>query len=233
MAYELTTDPNSEYLYEMEKFWRFRPLISFNFMAQELKNTTKSDHFKILKQFAHLIDHLELTFHLPAIMRLLNLFKSKLNKRVSKYKSQNMSVRQFFESSAQLIDGWTIQKAEKILESFQFVWSAIKDEIDRYIVSSISPNSFLTARPTGEKFDLDAKLSYFLPTLNGDGLYSYALIHWLASIHNDMLSFYINLKKENAEDRRSIEEFHEKEFIIKFGKQTDLLGLVQRLRANQ
>lgn len=133
MAYELTTDPNSEFLYEMEKFWRFRPLISFNFMAQELKNTTKPEHFKILKQFAHLIDHLELTFHLPSIMHLLNLLKSQLNKRVSKYKSQNMSVRQFFESCvAQLSDGWTIQKAEKILERFQFVWSAIKDEIDRY-----------------------------------------------------------------------------------------------------
>lgn len=74
---------------------------------------------------------------------------------------------------------------------------------------------------------MDSKLSYFLPTLNGDGLYSYALIHWLASIQNDMLSFYINLKKEKSEDRRSIEEFQEKEFIIKFGKQTDLLGLVQ------
>lgn len=42
-----------------------------------------------------------------------------------------------------------------------------------------------------------------------------------------MLSFYTNFKKEKSEDRRSIEEFQEKEFIIKFGKQTDLLGLVQ------
>ena len=63
------------------------------------------------------------------------------------------------------------------------------------VVSSISPNSFLTVKPTSE-FNMDSKMSYFLPTLYGDGLYSYAIIHWLASVHNDMLSFYISMKKE-------------------------------------
>ena len=133
MAYELVTEKNSEVLYEMDKFWRFRPLISFGFMAQELKTTTKPEHFKVLKQFAQLVDHLELTFHLPDIMRLLNLFKSQLNKRVSKYKAQNMSVGQFFEEIGdQLPVDWSIQQAEITLANFQFVWSSIKNDIDRY-----------------------------------------------------------------------------------------------------
>jgi hypothetical protein len=41
----------------------------------------------------------------------------------------------------------------------------------------------------GFEFNLDTKLSYFLPTLSGDGLMAYALIHYLARIQNDMLEF--------------------------------------------
>ena len=45
------------------------------------------------------------------------------------------------------------------------------------------------------KFTLDTKLSYFLPTLYGDGLACYAILHYLSSVQNDMIEFYNANKK--------------------------------------
>jgi hypothetical protein len=94
--------------------------------------------------------------------------------------------------------------------------------------ASLSSTSILANKPNDE-FNLDSKLSYFLPTLSGDGLYSYALIHYLSSIHNDMVKFFIEIKKEpcSYHQSKSVEEFEKEEFIIQFDTQTDLLDLVQ------
>ncbi len=53
MAYELlNVDQEKEKkLYENPEFWKFKPKVDFNMMANELKNTTKQEEYSILKKF--------------------------------------------------------------------------------------------------------------------------------------------------------------------------------------
>ena len=84
---------------------------------------------------------------------------------------------------------------------------------------------------TDYEFNLNSKLSYFLPTKNGDGLFSYSLINFLSSIHNEMISFYHEIKRINLNSHgflsQNIELFENKELIIYFDENNDLFRLVQ------
>ena len=57
MAYELLKQEDSKkaYMYANEDFWLYRPTITFDLMKLELKNTTKSDEFRVLKKFSELV----------------------------------------------------------------------------------------------------------------------------------------------------------------------------------
>jgi len=53
MAYELLNvdEKKENKLYESPDFWKFKPKVDFNMMANEIKNTTKTEEFAILKKF--------------------------------------------------------------------------------------------------------------------------------------------------------------------------------------
>lgn len=131
MAYELIKKKKSEILYENEQFWKFRPLVSFSFMAQELRIMTKPEQFKVLKRFAQLIDSLELVFQLPSIMEFLNMLKQTLNKRFFRHKAQACTIGELFEMK-KMPEDWTVTKLQEYVKSLQKVWSAIKPNIHSY-----------------------------------------------------------------------------------------------------
>lgn len=92
--------------------------------------------------------------------------------------------------------------------------------------SSISNDLNLTVS-FKHKFDMNTKLSYFLPTMNGDGFLCYALIHFLGSLQNEMLQSYHGFKKVKNFEVKQADLFETKEFLINFDKGSDLLRLVQ------
>jgi hypothetical protein len=99
MAYELLKEPNYKdvYLYEHEKFWKFRALVTFDSMSVDLINTPDlREQFKILKKFNELKSKLKLVFNLPRIVELVNFLKKTLFKSIFKYTAQNKSIGQFF-----------------------------------------------------------------------------------------------------------------------------------------
>ncbi len=57
MSYELLlkNDEKRYHLYENDKFWKFRPIITFDLMSLELLNTTKNEQFKTLKKFCEMV----------------------------------------------------------------------------------------------------------------------------------------------------------------------------------
>ena len=77
------------------------------------------------------------------------------------------------------------------------------------------------------KFTLDTKLSYFLPTLYGDGLACYAILHYLSSVQNDMIEFYNANKKIKNDLAKNIELFKNKDLVIVFDKNNDLFRIIQ------
>lgn len=75
------------------------------------------------------------------------------------------------------------------------------------------------------KFEITTKLSYFLPTQNGDGFLSYVLIHYLAKIHNEMLE-QCKIKLKNILIKPA-HFFDNESELISFDKHSDLLRILQ------
>ena len=99
MAYELLKEPayKEVYLYEHEKFWKFRALVTFDSMSVDLINTPDlREQYKILKKFNELKSKLKLVFNLPQIIELVNFLKKTLFKSIFKYTAQNKSIGQLF-----------------------------------------------------------------------------------------------------------------------------------------
>lgn len=84
---------------------------------------------------------------------------------------------------------------------------------------------------TKYEFNLNSKLSNFLPNRTGDGLFAYSLLCFLSSIHNEMISFYQTIKKIDPNSleyaANNIELFENENAIIRFDENSDLFRLVQ------
>jgi hypothetical protein len=131
MAYELIDETKSQVLYENERLWKFRPLVSFGFMVQEMNMQTTLEHHKVLKQFGRLAGSLELVFELPRIVGLVNMLRRLLGISIFKYKAQASSIGELI-GGVELPAGWSVERVEKCLESFQLVWNTLKTDIHKY-----------------------------------------------------------------------------------------------------
>ena len=101
MPYELTDlkNPIEDCIYENNKFWKFKPTVSFNTIAVELINSTEPTSYILLKKFINLKDKLECVFYLPDIIKLFNQLQKYLSKTIFKeYASQN-TLRACLESN--------------------------------------------------------------------------------------------------------------------------------------
>jgi len=230
MAYELLKEPDfkTTFIYENETFWKFRAMITFDLMANDLKNDSDlSEQFKILKKFNELKTKLKLVaFNLPSIMKMINFLRKNLFKSYFKYTAQNKTIGQYLdEIRSSLPKDWTMNKIKQMIDSFQLVWTYAKLNSNEFIRN----NSILTLN-TEFEVSLNSKLSYFLPTLNGDGLFSYSLIQFLSSIQNEMITYYHEIKRFDSAnsllDSVSIELFENPDLIIKFDENNDLFRLV-------
>ncbi len=131
MAYELMDESKSQVLYENERLWKFKPLVSFSFMVQEMNIQTKPEHYKVLKQFGRLTDSLELVFELPTIVGMVNMLRKLLGRKIFKYKAQSYSIGELIQN-VELPGGWNVERMERCLQSFQLVWNALKTNIHKY-----------------------------------------------------------------------------------------------------
>lgn len=167
MAYELLKEPpfKMTYLYESEKFWKFRATVTFDSMAIDLINTTHlREQFKIIKKFYELKSKLKLVFNLPDIIKLVNFLNKKLYKSIFKYTAQNKTIGQFI-SELDSSEEFPIEKIKSAINSFQMVWSYGKQNFKEYVKKNISNTILLQ---TDYEFNLNSKLSYFLPTKYGE-----------------------------------------------------------------
>ncbi len=123
-----------------------------------------------------------------------------------------------------------MEKVKSSVGSFQTVWSYAKQNLKEYVRNNLS-NSLIIFN-TDYEFNLNSKLSYFLPTLSGDGLFSYSLINFLSTNHNEIISFYHEIKRIDhslmtADSVLSVDMFENADLIIKFDENNDLFRLVQ------
>ena len=123
-----------------------------------------------------------------------------------------------------------MEKVKSSISCFQTIWSYAKQNLKEYVRNNL-PNSLILFN-TDYEFNLNSKLSYFLPTLSGDGLFSYSLINFLSTTHNEIISFYHEIKRIDhslmtADSVMSIDMFENADLIVKFDENNDLFRLVQ------
>jgi hypothetical protein len=94
MAYELLNpDPaKAMQLYENVKFWKFRPIVTFDLMSIELKKETKSYEFSLLKKFTDSLYQLQMLPNLVEIIKLVKFLSSVLNKNLYKSEAKKKSL---------------------------------------------------------------------------------------------------------------------------------------------
>ena len=228
MAYELLNeDPTKKnHFYEHEEFWRYRPIVTFGLMTTELNLTTNKEKHKVLKQFSKSIYLLQMLDNYSDIIKLINMLHLTLNKAIFKYNAQHKSIRDFI-STNNLPKDWSKKQVEFSVKCFQNVWLYSKQHLNDHIQNTnISKNSSLVDFFSHD-FNMDTKLSFFLPTLNGDGLYCYALVHYLSSIQNKLLDYYHEIKKVTVFETKNSELFENKDYLIISNKVADLSRIVQ------
>ena len=191
MAYE-RLEEKSKYMYENAYFWKYTPSVNFNTMAIELMNSTQPEEFLILKKLINMSKDLSLVAYLPIMIKFINFLQGKYFKSLFKHYAYSRSIKDILMSKTIDYD-WSQQDVEKIISSFQAVWSKFKFKLTEYIKENISKLQAYSL-DLNFAFDMDTKLSSFLPALYGDGLIVYVMIHYLSSIHNEILSLYYKNK---------------------------------------
>jgi hypothetical protein len=223
MAYELLSEPKNDYLYGDDAIWKYREIVTFNSMSIDLKNNLKlKDQFKILKKFHELQSKLNLVqFNLPPIMLLVNFLRKK---SCSQHIAQNKTIGEYLNTYRlrHRINTNLMAQLKESIHSFHQVWSFIK--LNNQCIQNYQ--SILTFN-LEYRVDLNSKLSYFLPTLTGDGLFSYSFIKFLCSIQNEMLHYYHEIKEIQHTSTLSVNQFENSELVINFDQDNDLFRLVQ------
>ncbi|RMZ93472.1 E3 ubiquitin-ligase RNF213-like [Brachionus plicatilis] len=225
MAYELIPMMTSKenYLYENELFWKYRPSISFDLISKEFAKVQQNkNNYAILSKFIEINFQLELLVNLGLIMQMVNLFKSEHNKNISKSKARAESLGEYL-SSISVPKGWSLEKIKLCVNAYQNTWLFIQPKISEYMLKNF-PKQNLSVQ-FQHSFDMTTKLSYFLPTLSGDGFLSYLMIHYMAKIQNEMLEQC--KKKLSHIPTKSAQLFDDQSQLITFDKQSDLLRVLQ------
>lgn len=197
MAYERIKDKEKQFMYENSEFWKYAPHVSFRMMGIELLNTTQIEEYAILKKLIAMKDKLALVRHLPSMVKFINLLQETYSKRLFKHYANKSSIRDILlskdEDKLKIDSDWFQQENQKIVRSFQEVWQSAKLYLAEYIRENIKVAESSVFDLSFE-FNLDTNLSLYLPSLHGDGLIVYSMIHYLSSIQNEMLLFYYKKK---------------------------------------
>lgn len=191
MAYERFEDETKEaFAYEDPKFWKYMPNVSFNMLKIELFKSTQPEQHQILKKFIEMSDKLNLLKHLPDIVKFINLLEEKYNKSLFKHYANKNSINDVINSK--LLDSaeYSLHEIKNIIKSFQTVWDSVKNDLTNHL----RERNLTHLLDLEYEFNMDSKLSCFLPALHGDGLNTYGMMHYLATIQNEMLSMYYKKK---------------------------------------
>lgn len=200
MAYERIEDKEKQFMYKTSEFWKYAPHVSFRMMGIELLNTTQIEEYSVLKKFIAMKDKLALVKHLPSMVKFINLLQETYSKRLFKHYANKSSIRDILlskdDDKLKIDSDWFQKENQNIVRRFQEVWQSSKLDLAEYIRENIKVAESSVFDLSFE-FNLDTNLSLFLPSLHGDGLIVYSIIHYLSSIQNEMLLFYY--KKKSVE----------------------------------
>ena len=230
MAYELTelqNDNSAICIYENKSLWKFKPSISFNALAIDLTTLNNSElDLNVLKYFASVKDELENVIYLTDLVKMTKKLQKHLQKKIFKEYATQTTLQECLESNLFdiKVQRSLLDEFRKYAERLENLWSKAK----YFLKEFLSKKELLTHLTTSfdHVFDMNTKLSYFLPSKYGDGFVCYALIKYLSFVHNNFMESYL-AHCQRQELELDIFMFDNPEYIIQFNSKGSLLRLIE------
>jgi hypothetical protein len=125
---------------------------------------------------------------------LQNIFYKNLFKHFANENSiKDILIKDYFPKE------WTNDSIKYVINNFQATLREIGQHLIDHLKSSKIETNISVANLINYEYTLDSKLSAFLPTFNTQGLLTFAIIHYLCKIQNEILEFYHNYNKTSHE----------------------------------
>jgi hypothetical protein len=156
------------------------------------------------------------------MIKFLNTLQSIFYKNLFKHFANENSIKDILLKNY-FPKEWTYDSIQSMINNFEAALSETGQHLHDHLESSKVKTNISVASLIDFQYSLDSKLSAFLPTFNTQGLLTFALIHYLCKIQNEILEFYHNYKRSLCEaiDIKHIEASH----IIKYSDQ-DLFKII-------
>ncbi|XP_031561517.1 E3 ubiquitin-protein ligase RNF213-like [Actinia tenebrosa] len=203
-------------------FWRYRPPITVEHAKQRFSEKMNSDKkiqkCKVLQHFFKEEYRLRVVRYLPNINKLHKLLTDRFYQRINQKHASEMTVKDFE------IKLKALEKKEfmTLLGSFKAAWMMVRARLDkqgRYKLSSTECSMTI---------DDNSPMSILIPSTDGLGRCSLALVFYLVTAHNEFMETYFNITEGKARQDNKI-RLSEVTFsqLVSYDADRDLLPLIQ------
>ncbi|XP_052238406.1 E3 ubiquitin-protein ligase RNF213-like [Dreissena polymorpha] len=174
-----------EQLLEVPRMWRFRVPITIEHMSQELDSKMRELKRppRILHRFLNEDYILQALRYLPSIMQLQRALLRRFQRKLDKAEAKRITVKDFKTELSEC------HGVEKWIDAFSMAWDATRTFLQHGCLTK-SGRYTLPEELCNEQINDDTSLAIFLPTTDGPGLCSYAMLDYLFRKQNEMLEYY-------------------------------------------
>ncbi|XP_052239407.1 E3 ubiquitin-protein ligase rnf213-alpha-like [Dreissena polymorpha] len=223
LMYETETCSEAESqnrLLDMPRMWRFRCPITIEHVRQELdSNIHKMKRpTRVLQRFLHEENSLQALRFLPNIMRFQRALLRKFQKKLVKAEAKRIKVEDVVKEIS------SSQNTEKWIDDFAKAWEITKPSIKGIPTKfgrAMFPTEWCSLR-----IDQTTPIAVFLPSTDGMGLCSYAMLDFLFEKQNDLLDFYVKTSGRQNQPASVNPMDVTKSHLISFDLQHDIMPII-------
>ncbi|XP_052216221.1 E3 ubiquitin-protein ligase rnf213-alpha-like isoform X4 [Dreissena polymorpha] len=177
--------PNN--LLEDSRMWMYRKPTTIEDMRQKLEYVCRNvKRYPVLQLFMNEDEHLQALRYVPNIINLVRALLNRYLKKIDKLEALTMTVRTIKKD-------FPAPEVQKWLDDFAKAWEITRNNLHvhgcRTEFGTANCQKFLC----DQSIDDNTPLAIFLPTVDGPGLCSYAMLDFLFRKQNALLDDYIRM----------------------------------------
>jgi hypothetical protein len=156
------------------------------------------------------------------MIKFLNVLQNIFYKNLFKHFAKENSIKDILLKNM-FPKEWTNESIKCMINNFDTTLREIGQHLHDHLESSNIKTQISVVSLLDFEYNIDSKLSAFLPAYNTQGLLTFALVHYLCKIQNEMLELYQNYKKtiKDVIDVKQLNATH----IIKYSDE-DLFRII-------
>lgn len=214
-----------------QSVWMHRSPVSLTRLKQALQrhiseNTNEKQRFSMLEIFLNKQSELQAVRFLPSILQIHKALLRRYSRKL--YKSEAMAITVAQLKADKIAGDDTDVLFEELIEA----WCLIRKYLNNSLIITEKGTKFLNEEMSTNvsKMDItdDTSLIYLLPTTEGKGIFTYALVNYLAECHNDVIEQYRCSERGKKDVGFTVVQpkYITSAHVINFQAQSDLLPIV-------